>query len=183
MTDCIDIRQLKGKIKDDAQSVVIKTGDKKQTVILEYQKVGYGQKRFFVCPVCSKRVEQLYPTKTIWKCRKCSGVLPYQGIQNNTKGGYEEIAYRMKRYAKKQEIDFTFPFDYTQFALDKRNRKPKFRENLKILQALENMRFQCIFQKVRFQNKTIRAVLSGKHILLQVTTLQDLQNNVYDWNI
>lgn len=184
MVYCIDVGQLKGHIKADAQSVTIKisTGDKSQVICLAYQKTGYGQKRFLVCPICSKRVQHLYLSEgSNWKCQKCSGVNPYHGIQNKTKGGYDEIGYRMRRFAEKNGISFTFPFNYLNFAFDDRMQKKKFRQCVKVLQALESMRFHSQFFKATYKPKIIRAVTSGKHPLMQ-NTLYDLQNNIYDWN-
>jgi ribosomal protein L37AE/L43A len=150
---------------------------------LGYQKTGYGQKRFFVCPDCSKRVEKLYCTKLfLWKCQRCSGVNPYSGIQNNTKGGYDEIAYRMKKYADKKGIQFEFPFNCFDFTFDSRMKRAKFRQYVKVLQALENMRFHALFFKVTYEPGVIRQVMSGEHPLMQNVTLNDLKNNVYDWS-
>ena len=177
----IDVRDLKGKIKPDARFVSLKVGELKQKVLLAYQKTGYGQKRFFICPDCEKRVEYLYITdKDILKCRHCSGVR-YEGIQNTTKGGYDEIAYRMKRYANKHNIEFDFPFSYLAFANDQRCNKQKFRQYLMVLQALENMRFQALFYKTHFTSGLLRQVISGKHPLLQLLTLSDLREWLYDW--
>lgn len=178
----IDVRDLKGKIKPDAQLVTLGIGERKQKVLLVYQKTGYGQKRFFLCPSCEKRVEHLYVTsKGILKCRKCSGIR-YKGIQDTTKGSYDEIAYRMKRYANKHNIDFDFPFSYLAFANDKRCNKQKFRQYLTVLQALENMRFQALFYKTRYTSKLLHQVISGKHPLLYLLTLSDLRKWLYDWH-
>lgn len=178
----IDVRNLKGKIKPDAQLVILGIGKRKQKILLAYQKTGYGQKRFFVCPGCEKRVEYLYITeKDILKCRQCSGIR-YKGIQDTTKGGYDEIAYRMKRYARKHDIDFDFPFTYLAFANDKRCNKQKFRHCLVVLQALENMRFQTLFYKTRYTSKLLNQVISGKHPLLHLLTLSDLREWLYDWH-
>jgi ribosomal protein L37AE/L43A len=178
-----DVRQLKGHIKDDAESVKVKTGDKVQVIQFGYQKTGYGQKRFFICPDCSKRVEKLYCTKfSVWKCQRCSGANPYGGIQNNTKGGYDEIGYRMKKYAEKKGIQFEFPFNYFDFTFDSRMKRAKFRQYVKVLQALENMRFHSMFFKVTYKPGIIRQVMSGKHPIMQNVTLYDLKNNVYDWS-
>lgn len=178
----IDVRDLKGKIKPDAQLVTLGIGERKQKVLLVYQKTGYGQKRFFLCPSCEKRVEHLYVTsKGILKCRKCSGIR-YKGIQDTTKGSYDEIAYRMKRYANKHNIDFDFPFSYLAFANDKRCNKQKFRQYLTVLQALENMRFQALFYKTRYTSKLLNQVISGKHPLLQLLALSDLREWLYDWH-
>ena len=97
----IDVRDLKGKIKDNAIQVTLDVIGKKHDLMLSYQNTGFGRKRFFVCPYCSKNVQYLYITGNSLKCRVCSGV-KYTGIQNNTKGGYDEIAYRMKKYAAAQ---------------------------------------------------------------------------------
>lgn len=178
----IDVNQLKGHIKADAHNVTIRTGDRSQMLCLAYQKTGYGQKRFFVCPYCSKRVQRLYQAEgSDWMCRKCSGVNPYYGIQNNTKGGCDEIGYRMRRIAEKNGISFTHPFDYLDFVFDTRMQKNKFRECVKVLQALESMRFHSLFYGATYEPKIIRAVTTGKHILLR-NTLNDLKNNIYDWN-
>ena len=178
----IDVNQLKGHIKADAQNVTIRTGDRSQVLCLAYQKTGYGQKRFFVCPYCSKRVQRLYQAEgSDWMCRKCSGVNPYYGIQNKTKGGFVEIGYRMQRIAEKNGISFTFPFNYLDFAFDERIQRKKFRQCVKVLQALESMRFHSQFFKTTYEPKVIRTVISGKHPLIQ-HTLHDLRNNIYDWN-
>lgn len=178
----IDVNQLKGHIKTDAQDVTIRIGDRTQVICLAYQKTGYGQKRFLVCPYCSKRVQRLYQTENSdWKCRKCSGVNPYYGIQNNTKGGCDEIGYRMKRIAEKNDITFTHPFNYLDFVFDKRMQKKKFRDCIKVLQAMESMRFYSLFYGATYEPKIIRMVTTGKHILLK-NTMNDLKNNIYDWN-
>lgn len=179
----IDVAQLKSHIKADAHDVTIRTGGKSQVILLAYQKTGYGQKRFFVCPCCSKRVQRLYQSEgSDWKCRKCSGINPYYGIQNNTKGGYNEIAYRMRKYADKVGIQFSFPFNYLDFALDARIHKKKFRDSVKVLQALENMRFHSLFFKSQYKPKVIKSVMNGKHPIIQNVTLEELKNNIYDWN-
>ena len=183
MAVSIDVAQLKSHIKADAHDVTIRTGGKSQVILLAYQKTGYGQKRFFVCPCCSKRVQRLYQSEgSDWKCRKCSGVNPYYGIQNNTKGGYNEIAYRMRKYADKVGIQFSFPFNYLDFALDARIHKKKFRDSVKVLQALENMRFHSLFFKSQYKPKVIKSVMNGKHPIIQNVTLEELKNNIYDWN-
>lgn len=177
----IDVRDLKGKIKNDAKGVTLRTGDKKQHIRIAYQNTGFGKKRFFVCPYCSKNVQHLYIDGTDLKCRTCGGV-KYTGIQNCTKGGYDEIAYRMIRYAKQNDITFDFPFDYTTFIFDTRTSKKKFSDALKILQALENMRFHVLFFKSRYKPSVIKSVVTMQHPLIQSATLKELKNNIYDWN-
>ena len=176
----IDVRDLKGKIKDNAVQVTLEVIGKRHQIMLAYQNNGFGKKRFFVCPYCSKNVQYLYITGNSLKCRVCSG-MKYTGIQNNTKGGYVEIAYRMKKYAAAHDIQFDFPFNYLDFVLDGRMHREKFRNYVIVLQALENMRFQGIICKTTYSAKTIRQVISGKHPLLQKCTLMELKEYFYDW--
>ena len=178
----IDVRNLKELVKSDAVNVTLSLGGNKRTVNLAYQKTGYGQKRFFICPYCGKRTEHLYIVGDHLKCRVCSGVKKYEGIQNNTKGGYDEIGYRMQKYAAKHDIVFDFPFDYTAFIFDTRTSKKKFRDALNILQALENMRFHALFFKCRYKPSVIKSVLSMQHPLMQQVTLKELKDNIYNWN-
>lgn len=186
MRSVIDVRQFKDHIKADAQSVTISfpLGEQnlKQNIKLEYRNVGFGKRRFMVCPICSKRAKQFYLHNDLWVCRGCSGVNPYQGIQNNTKGGYDEIAYRMIRYAKQNDITFDFPFDYLKFIFDPRNKKKKFRDSIKVMQALENMRSHSLFFNATYSPKVIKSVTSGQHLLLKTKTLKDLKDKFYNWN-
>nr|DAV81924.1 MAG TPA: Trm112p-like protein [Caudoviricetes sp.] len=176
----IDVRDLKGKIKDNAVQVTLDVIGKKHDLMLAYQNTGFGKKRFFLCPYCSKNVQYLYITGNGLKCRTC-GDVKYTGIQNNTKGGYDEIAYRMKKYAAAHDIQFSFPFNYLDFVLDDRMHREKFRNYVIVLQALENMRFQGIICKTTYSAKTIRLVTSGKHPLLQKCSLMELKEYFYDW--
>lgn len=178
--DRIDVRDLKGKIKDDSKGVTLRIGDKMQHIMLAHQNTGFGKKRFFVCPYCSNNVQHLYIDGTDLKCRTCGGV-KYKGIQNCTKGGYDEIAYRMKRYAAAHDIQFSFPFNYLDFAMDARMRKTKFRNYVKVLQALENMRFHSLYFSTQYKPNLIRSVMTGKHKIVQNVTLDELKNNIYDW--
>ena len=92
----IDVKQFKGKVRQDARKVTFKNvHGKTNTVVFSYQKTKFGFKRFFCCPYCQKRVQKLYYVDHNYKCRECSGINPYRGIKNMTKGGADEIAYRM----------------------------------------------------------------------------------------
>lgn len=179
----IEIKQFKEKVPPDAKSATFQTKEgKENTVYFEYQKTGYGQKRFFLCPCCGKRVTKLYSMRYGYRCRECGGINPYKGIKNMTKGGSDEITYRMLKYAAKHGIQFEFPFDYLQFATDERIRKKSFLKSLKILQGLENMRFQAIMNKTTYSSKVLSSVCKGQHLLLQEKSLYDLKNWIYNWN-
>lgn len=178
----IDVKQFKGKVKQDARDVIFKNGHgETHTVTFGYQKTGYGFKRFLCCPFCSKRVQKLYHVDHEYKCRECSGINPYYGIRNMTKGGYDEIAYRMKRYAARYDIEFDFPFDYLNFANDNRSKNDSFRKHLIILQGLENMRFQSIMNHTTYTSKLLSSVCRGEHPLLKSESLWDLKNWFYNW--
>lgn len=179
----IDIKQFKDKVKKDAETVTFKNNPDgaEYTVCFGYQKTGYGSKRFFLCPCCSKRVQKLYYVGCGYKCRECAKVNPYKGIKNMTKGGADEIAYRMKRYAAQNDIVFDFPFDYLDFLNDDRVKKASFRKKLTILQGLENMRFQAVMSQTTYTAKILSAVCRGKHPLLESESLWNLKNWFYNW--
>ena len=91
----------------------------------------------------------------------------------------------MERYAKKNNIEIVrFPFNYMDYIQDERpmkKGKDSFRMKLKVLQALENMRFQTIMMKKTFSNQAIRKVISEKHPILQKVSLKDMTMIWYDW--
>lgn len=183
LMEYIEIKQFKEKVPPDAKSATFQTKEgKENTVYFGYQKTGYGKKRFFLCPCCGKRVTKLYSMRYGYRCRECGGINPYEGIKNMTKGGSDEITYRMLKYAAKHGIQFEFPFDYLQFATDERIRKKSFLKSLKILQGLENMRFQAIMNKTTYASKVLSSVCKGQHLLLQEKSLYDLKNWIYNWN-
>lgn len=146
------------------------------------QKTGFGIRKFFACPVCGKRRTKLFLNRSGLRCVECAGINPYIEIQNTTKGGYREIEYRMKRFAKKNGIKIEkWPFEYTAYSMDPAYNRKKFQKALKILQVLENMRLQNILFKTTFRPRTIKAVLNGKHPALTRYTLPELQR--YLWVI
>ena len=181
--DMIRIGQIKDKCRPGAVSVTIGGNDsrKEQTIDLHRERSGCCDRLFFLCPSCGKKSVVLYLSGKGWTCRTCCPVSPYEGVQNKTKGGADEIGYRMKRYAIKKGIRFEHPFSYTAFALDDRISLEAFRKDLKVLQALENMRTQAIFFGRRYTAAQIRQVTRGKHPLLERCTLHDLLSVLYDW--
>lgn len=179
----IDIKQLT-KIKPGTNSIKVQVGEREYRIELLYQKVQYGEKRYFQCPHCGKRIQYLYVGERKVGCSKCLNHNPYCGIQNCTKGGYDEIAYRMKRYANKYDIQFQFPFDYLDYAQDERVNKNDFRKHLVILQSLENMRCNALHLNEKYEAKLLKQVVQCKHpLMLGGATLEDLRSNFYDWEI
>jgi hypothetical protein len=177
---CLDISRIDKQYK--AGSSICATVDGEQCAVqLAAQKCGFGERKFLVCARCGRRTMRLYKKAgALFLCDKCAGINLYKPIQNGTKGGYIELAYRMERYATKQGIVFKYPFDYKQFLNDPRMKKPSFRKSILILQALENMRAQNIFFKTVYKQETIKAVLSGKHPLLSKKSLYEMQK--WLWN-
>ena len=109
---CIDESVLK-MIPSDSMSCDFKVEGRRHTVMLEVVKVGYGDRKYFVCPCCGKKRTILYYINHGFKCRDCGHFNPYKKIQNGTKGGSSVIQYRMERYAKKNNIEIIrFPFNY-----------------------------------------------------------------------
>lgn len=100
---CIDESILK-MIPSDSMSCNFKVEGRRHTVMLEVVKVGYGDRRYFVCPCCGKKRTILYYINHGFKCRDCGHFNPYKKIQNGTKGGSSEIQYRMERYAVIRQI-------------------------------------------------------------------------------
>lgn len=148
---------------------------------LSWQKTGFGQRCFMVCPACGKRFASLYIKDQRIRCRKCAGINPYYPIQFTTKGGYAELEYRMRNLAAKHDITFTLPFDYQAFLFDQRLQKESFQEVIRILQALENMRAQSIFFNKTYPARHIKAVLMGRHPTLSGRSLQELRDYYLSW--
>lgn len=134
----VDIMDLQKHIPKNATKVYYKIGDHKHVIEIDRLKVGYGYRNYFICPKCGARRTKLYLCDDRLICRECGNVPVYRGIQNMTKGGDQEIAYRMERFAKKHNIEFSYPFEYYDFLFDERSEQKEFRKNLKIMQALEN---------------------------------------------
>lgn len=169
----LDIRKYKDYVEVSA------TKDK---IYFTKQVTGYGIKNFFECPRCNSRRENIYliDHKYIY-CRGCIPINIYKGIQNNTKGGDEELYYRMKQVAKECNIkEWEFPFNYMEliFNRPKYMRVKKWEEGIRKLQALENMRFQYILYKNKYNSKAIDHVFKNR---LYTYTLLEMRNNFINW--
>lgn len=136
-------------------------------VDLSYQRTGYGEKAFLVCPICGKRRERLYISNWRVGCRDhlTNGGL-YRGIQYTTKGGADRIEYTMRKIADKHGIVLTIgdaPIDY--LIADKRPPfmfKRKFADLIARLDLLDRMRGH--------------AILAAGHLFSR--TAAHLENNV-----
>lgn len=184
MGNYLDISQVKPIIKPGAASFKVTHPEHdEQGIAVDWVKQTYGQRPYMRCPLCGKRVRRLYISDgwSSWKCRRCAGINLYKGIQNTTKGGADELYYRIKRYDEQHDIQITFPFNYCDYAGDDRIYNERFVKHLKVLQALENMRFMCLFFGDLYKPAVIRMVTNGTHPLMQLT-IHELATGLYHWN-
>jgi hypothetical protein len=104
----------------------------------------------------------------------------YKGITYTTRGGTDEIQYRMSRIATAYNIPLKYPFNYLDviFERPKYMRTKKWTEGLYKLQILENMRNQTIFFNERYDAKVIRQIFE-KHLYYH--TIAELRNYFFNW--
>lgn len=171
----IEINQVKEWIDKGHKNIKLQWNNQQQIIDLKKVQVGYGQRTFFICPCCGQNAIKLYFYKDLYRCVNCCTVKPYYGIQNTTKGGYEYLTYKIYRFAKKCGIPkVIFPFNYSDYIKPKGKHQDKWNNNLKILQALENMRMQSILYNKIWKPKTIKSVEQGRNKFL-ILNLYELQ--------
>lgn len=177
----LDIRELENK---DVEYIKLKNITVR--IYIAKQKTGFGYKHFLQCPNCGSNRERLYLTgnNQIY-CRSCSPKHIkkeiYRGITYTTRGGRDEIAYRMARIAKVYSIPLKFPFDYMSIILKrpKYMRLNKWTEGLYKLQILENMRNQTIFFNKKYEAALIQRILEDH---LYDYTIADVQRYFLNWH-
>lgn len=176
----IDIRQFKDLGIDTEKDFLIL--DKPYpNIYFAQQKTGYGSKNFFICPTCGNRREKLFIINKNVYCRSCSPISPYKGIQNSTKGGERELAYRISKTAREYQINYKFPFRYWEYIFDrpKYMRVKKWQDGIRKMQILENMRFQNILYKTNYEPKLINFIF--KYCLYR-HSIKDIHGYIIDWN-
>lgn len=177
--DCLDIGN-----KDMTSAALTMVDGKEFQVGFQRQKTGYGERLFMQCPRCGRRRMKLYIYKELLLCRDCYPFPVYRGIKNVTPGGYKYIGYRMRKFAAANGIAIKkFPFDYLEYERPKYKHKEKWEEQLKILQALENMRIQSHEKKFYYSVETVNSVLKYKNLYLYASNLEDLAIYAYDWEL
>lgn len=142
------------------------------------QKTGYGEKMFFICPVCGAMRERLYISGEQLLCRECYPEPIYKSIKNVSVGSCKYLTYRMKQLAKKEKITIKrLPFCYLDYE------KPRYRHLdswlmvITKLQALENMRMQ----DKRYSREVINSIFEEKNQYLFTLDLYDIYKYVIDW--
>jgi len=147
-------------------------------ICFDWQLTGFGEKPFLVCPVCGKRRVKLYDYDRQYICRQCYPINVYKGIQHTTPGGKDHIAYIMIRYAKKTGIEMKRgPFCYFDYDKPKYKNWDKWADDLKVLQALESMRFQAIFLQRIWSKETIDSILKRTNSYYNMFELGDIQSH------
>jgi hypothetical protein len=179
---CLNINQFKDTGRPYTARISLPSGET-QDIHFTAVNVGYGLKRFFVCPFCARDCVKLYYDGNVFKCRLCAPVKLYNGIQNTTKGGSDYLYYKMVRFATKNGIGtIRMPFKYWNYPVPKNKHADKWLKNIAILQALENMRNQSIFFNTIWNNKTIQSIESGNNRLLDALSLFDLEKWFYNFD-
>ena len=168
----ITVQDLMKATHKGASGATVVYNGRKQKVLFNRVKNGFGYKTFMLCPLCGLNCNILYFDYGCFCCPKCCSKNFYKGIQNTTKGGYEYISYKMERFAEKSGIGrFEYPFNYEQHPKPKNKHRDKWERNLAIMQALENMRSQSIFFDRIWDSKTIQKVEQGKNKCLSYPLL------------
>lgn len=184
MTKYIEIKDcIKLGIDNETNTVDIKVENNiERSIQFSRQKTGFGNKMFFICPICGSRRTQLFLYKGELMCRECYPVPVYRRIKNVTQGSYKYIGYRMKRFAEMNGIIIKrFPFSYLDYEKPKYKHYEKWIDVIIKLQALENMRKQAHIFGVKYKPEVINSVFKGENIYLYVCELYDLEKYSYDW--
>jgi hypothetical protein len=173
----IEISQFKEQITAESTYIDITIGSCfSGRIYLSKQKTGFGYKHFMICQKCNTRHTELFYYEKSFICRKCYPENIYYEIQHRAKGGNKYIAYIMRRYAEKIGIAIKrFPFCYEDYEKPK-YRKDKWVNDLKVLQALEDMRYQTIAYNKRWSNKTIKSVLTWNNLSLYWLDIWEIQD-------
>ena len=165
-------------------------------VDLAYQKTGYGQRAFLICPICGARREKLYISNWRVGCRlhvSHGGV--YRGIQRTTKGGADRIVYTMRKMSEKAFVPFALDRDYyLAICDDDRPRymnKFKFADLMARLYVLNELRCRVLFEtylsrhggrgRLEENVELIRFIERGKPEELRGTGLYDSIMSFAQW--
>jgi hypothetical protein len=180
----IDIDSFKEDIATGVDySDIVTDGIVQSRIRFAKQRTGYGFKYFLICPNCGSRRTKLYYFNESYLCRQCYPNNIHRLTQHSAKGGYKDISNRMSRFGERHGIEFDrHPFHYYNHEVPKYKHREKWFENLAIMQALANMRFQTIFMKKRWSRETIKSVLSGTNQFLYLFELDEIDEYILDWD-
>lgn len=183
MRKYVDIRDCVSLGAHEMDSANISLGDGKEyPVDFSKQKTGYGEKIFFVCPVCGKRRERLYISGESLLCRECYPDLIYRRIKNVPVGSNSYLVHRMRSLARREGITLKrFPFYYMDYEKPKYKHFEKWHMAITKLQALENMRVQELSLRKRYSLEVINSIFEERNMFLFILDLYDMDRYIYDW--
>lgn len=182
MREYVDIREcvVLGASKMMAADICTIDG-KEYSVDFIRQKTGYGEKPFFVCPVCGKRRERLYISGNQLICRECYPDPVYRDIKNVSVGSLKYLTCRMKRLAEKERIIIkSLPFCYLDYGKPRYRHFDSWHMTITKLQALENMRMQD--ESKRYSLEVINSIFEEKNLFLFTLDLYGIYKYVIDWD-
>lgn len=182
MREYVDIRECVALGASKMMAADIRTIDGKEySVDFTRQKTGYGEKSFFVCPVCGKRRERLYISGNQLICRECYPDPVYRDIKNVSVGSLKYLTYRMKRLAEKERIIIkSLPFCYLDYEKPRYRHFDSWHMTITKLQALENMRMQD--ESKRYSLEVINSIFEEKNLFLFTLDLYGIYKYVIDWD-
>ena len=145
-------RKKAGDIILDSKAALYQTADGVAYVQLGYQKTGFGEKAFLICPVCGRRRDKLYMSEWQIMCREHlpSGGI-YRGIQRTTKGGTDRIAYTMQQIIYRYGLKEYDAYRFNAFESIHQDRRPRYMRKRKYaaiigkLEVLNMLRGQSVF--------------------------------------
>lgn len=182
MREYVDIRECVVLGASKMMAADIRTIDGKEySVNFTRQKTGYGEKPFFVCPVCGKRRERLYISGNQLICRECYPDPVYRDIKNVSVGSLKYLTCRMKRLAEKERIIIkSLPFCYLDYGKPRYRHFDSWHMTITKLQALENMRMQD--ESKRYSLEVINSIFEEKNLFLFTLDLYGIYKYVIDWD-
>lgn len=164
----VQIKDFEKLYKQGKSRVRWTAGEKEGFIHISKVRVGFGEKHYFICSKCGQYRVKLAFNGEKFACFGCFGVNPYAGLQKTSRGGWEFIMYKMRRYAEKNRVgDLKFPFTFYDYPRPARYDADKWSKVMMILQALESMRNQALFYEKTFDPKIIQAVERGIHEAVQ----------------
>ena len=159
------------------------------TVRITMQRTGFGYRRYFICPNCTRKCGKLNHINLIKGALYCQSCIPINlyHVRRNLydEAGTSLITWHMGKLAPAiSGQPIKFPFDYNRYPIDpppNMSRK-KYRETLLKLQVLENMRFATLARGTRFTAADIRKY-TGKCFISLFELWQVLEYQIFGTSI
>ncbi len=152
-------------------------------IYFNWQPTGFGYKPFLVCPACGERRIRLYRHGSRYICRDCCPKNIYWRSQHTAPGGKDRLVYLMAKYARSCGIELKDgPFQYFDYKRPKYKHSKKWENDLKVLQILENMRFQTILCHKRWSSETIKSILKRTNSFYHIFDIIEIPAFLISWD-